>query len=265
VDPSDCTDPGTIYPEDPSLSYNYNSGVPTPTTLGSPFGYMLGGIRILNPQKGICTLGFPVMYQGRKSFVTVSHCTPAVEGFDGSRFLQPNESRNPEVAREVADPYIRVWGKRLADAAIAEMVNGFDAYVGSVARPANRMNRMNISSGDTTLAPGQYPRIVIIGEGSPVKDAVFDKVGATTGWTSGAARRVCVPYLNYECATWVAAGTWDGDSGAPVLRYYPNSNQALLVGMVITKEAGGFWMNPISQIRKHFNATGSRASILRTY
>ncbi len=108
--------------------------------------------------------------------------------------------------------------------------------------------------------------IQIIGEGTMVKDAIYDKVGATTGWTYGAARgtRTCVKYGNFECVTWVAAGAWDGDSGAPVLRFYSN-NTALLVGMAFAKADGGFWMNPMSQIRKHFDATGSNASQLRTY
>jgi hypothetical protein len=263
LDPDSCTDPGTIYPEDPTFSY-----APAPAkTLGSAFDRMFGGIRIQNPNAGRrCTLGFPMYYDGRLGFVTNSHCTKTTEHVDiNSTFYQPHwHSRTPEVAREWKDPYKRSSGYRVADAAIAEMVNGFGAYLGYVARPATRAYSTHQSVGDTTIAGGSSPWIRIRGEGSVVKDALFDKIGATTGWTYGYARKTCVKYGSFECVSWVAASTWEGDSGAPVLRHYPD-NTALLVGMVYAKESGGFWMNPISQIRKHFDASGSSAGRLRTY
>jgi len=263
IDPDSCTDPGGIYPEDPSFSY-----APAPArTLGSPFERMFGGIRIQNPAAGgRCTLGFPVFYDGRLSFVTNSHCTPSPEYPDiNSKFYQPHwDIRTPEVAKEWKDPYKRSGGLRIADAAIAEMTNGFGAYVGYVARPATRGFSMHATTGDTTLAAGSSPWIKIRGEGTVAKDAIYDKVGATTGWTYGYARRVCIKYGSYECVSWVSASAWGGDSGAPVLRYYADGT-ALLIGIVYAKESGGFWMNPMSQIRRHFDASGSSAARLRTY
>lgn len=262
VDPSSCPDPGTIYPEDPSYSFSPASA----TTLESPFERMFGGIRIMNPARwGSCTLGFPVLYQGQLAFITNSHCTPTTEYVDiNSYFYQPDWNRTPAVAKEWIDPYKRSYGYRMADATIAQMINGYNAYVGYVARLSTRVYSTYATSGNITLVSGSSPWIKIIGEGVPVKDAIFDKVGATTGWTYGFARQVCVKYGGFECVSWVAASTYEGDSGSPVLRYYSN-NTALLVGMVYAKENGGFWFNPISQIRKHFGATGSDASLLRTY
>ncbi len=263
IDPDSCTDPGTIYPEDPSFSY-----APVPVkTLGSTFDRMFGGIRIQNPAAaGRCTLGFPVYYDGRLAFVTNSHCTPSPENPDiNSNFYQPHWNvRTPAVAKEWKDPYKRSYGYRLADAAIAEMTNNFGAYVGYVARPAIASLSTYATTGDTTLAGGSSPWIRIKGEGTVAKDALFDKIGATTGWTYGFARRVCIKYGSMECVSWVAASAWGGDSGSPVLRYY-GDNTALLVGMVYGKENGGFWMNPMSQIRKHFDASGSSAGRMRTY
>jgi hypothetical protein len=263
ADPGAC-DPGpdfTVQPPD----YTYLAA--PPQTLGSPFATLMGGIRIRKDNGGACTLGFVVTYQGRRAFVTNSHCTRTSEYLDHPRteFFQPDWSRSA-VGREWIDDFKRSMGYRMADASIAELVNGYQGNQAYIARPATRSNRMNIQRGDTTLAPGSSPWIRVTGEGTIVKDAIYDKVGATTGWTYGAARgsRTCVKWGGFECATWIAAGAWDGDSGAPVLRYYTN-NTALLVGMAFARADGGFWMNPMSQIRKHFSATGASAGILRTY
>jgi hypothetical protein len=269
LDPDACTDPGTVYPEDPSYSYEYETSTSTspPTTLGSPFPRMFGGIRIHNGAAiQVCTLGFPVYYDNRLAFVTNSHCTPTQEYPDAnSYFRQPNWYVRPlAVAQEWKDPWKRSRGYRIADAAIAEMTNGFSAYVGYVARPRSAAYGTGAITGDTTLASGSSPWIQIRGEGAMVQYSYYDKIGATTGWTWGAARRVCIPYGGMECVSWVAASAWEGDSGAPVLRTYTD-NTALLVGMVYAKGSGGFWMNPITQIRRHFDASGSAAGRLRTY
>jgi hypothetical protein len=262
-DPGAC-DPGPDYTLQPP-DYTYLAA--PPRTLGSPFAPLMGGIRIRNDAGGGCTLGFVVTYQGRRAFVTNSHCTRTTEYLDQPRteFFQPDWSRSA-AGREWVDDFKRSMGCRMADAAVAELINGYQGSQAYVARPATRSNRMNIQSGDTPLASGASPWIRITGEGAIVKDAIYDKIGASTGWTYGAARgsRTCVRFGNFECATWVAAGAWEGDSGAPVLRYYTN-NTALLVGMAFGKGDGGFWMNPMSQIRKHFAATGSSAGNLRTY
>jgi hypothetical protein len=263
ADPGAC-DPGPDYTVQPP-EYTYLAA--PPRTLGSPFATLMGGIRIRNDAGGACTLGFVATYQGRKAFVTNSHCTRTTEYLDQPRtdFFQPDWARSA-VGREWIDDFKRSMGYRMADASIAELINGYRGDQAYIARPATRSYRMNIQRGDTTLASGASPWIRVTGEGTMVKDAIYDKIGATTGWTYGAARgsRTCVRFGNFECATWVAAGAWEGDSGAPVLRYYTN-NTALLVGIAFGKADGGFWMNPMSQIRKHFAATGSSAGILRTY
>ncbi|MDP9352849.1 MAG: S1 family peptidase [Chloroflexota bacterium] len=266
LDPGACTDPGSLNPEDPSFSFSYDASAPA-KTLGSPFERMFGGIRIHNAAAGgVCTLGFPVWYDGQYAFVTNSHCTPTEEYPDiNSYFRQPNWNVRPlAVAQEWKDPYKRSSGFRIADASVALMINNFNVYLGYVARPATRAFGRYAIVGDTTLASGSSPWIRIIGEGAVVKDQLFDKIGATTGWSYGYARYACVKRGNFECVSWVAASAWDGDSGAPVLRYYTN-NTALLVGMVYAKESGGFWMNPISQIRRHLDASGSSAHRMYTY
>ena len=263
IDPSNCTDPGTIYPADPSYSYT-----PAPQqTLGSRFPKLFGGIRIRNYRAvggtgGACTLGFPALYQNRLVFITNSHCTETDEYTDYSgNFYQPSDIYFP-VGRESFDPWKRSSGRRMADAVIVDVM-GVDAYVGYIARPTGRYYGAT-ARGDTVVS-SQYPWIKLRGEGAPVKDQVFDKIGAKTGWTYGYARKVCYSTTYWECLTFVEAGGDHGDSGAPVLRYYAD-NTALLVGMLFGGDSGqGFWMNPMSQIRKHFGAMGPAAGNLRVY
>lgn len=162
MDPGAC-DPGPDYTVEPP---DYTLLAAPPKTLGSPFAPQMGGVRIRSDVGGSCTLGFVVTYQGRKAFVTNSHCTRKAEYLDQPRteFFQPDWSRSA-VGREWIDDYKRAMGYRMADASIAELINGYQGSQAYVARPATRSYRMHVQTGDTTLASGSSPWIRITGEG----------------------------------------------------------------------------------------------------
>jgi hypothetical protein len=258
--PAEPTDPSYgITPGDPSYSIVRPGNTGT-YSLGSKFPGLGGAMRIRNYGKpSACTLGFAAIYKGVAAIATNSHCTPTEEYNDNSPFYQPSWSY-AEVAREYVDLYRRTWSRRIADLALARAASGTNVYLGYVAHPRGRY----AVKGDTLVSTTE-PWFRIIGEGAPRYNYVFEKVGAATGWTAGYAKKVCYDTSIYSCATWVQAGTDHGDSGAPVLRWYGANQGVLLVGMVYAKADGGFWMNPMSQIRTYLNATGAQAGDLRTY
>jgi hypothetical protein len=256
VDPSTCEDPGTIYPEDPSYSYES----PPSQTLGSKFQRLMGGIRIRNYARGgVCTLGFVTLYKGTASFATNSHCTPSRGYPDNSLFYQPTWDYF-QVGQEWVDNGTMVFGRYNTDLSIARMQN-ISGYLGYIARTRNDAYGA-YARADTIVNPSA-PMMQIIAEVQPRKDYYFEKIGATTGWTYGIARRVCYDTSTMKCVSWVEAGADEGDSGAPAFRWYGSTIG--LAGLVYAKTNGGFWMTPMSQIRKDLGATGTLSSDLRTY
>jgi hypothetical protein len=258
--PVDPTDPSyVVSPGDPSYAI-IRPGYTGAYSLGSRFPGLGGAMRIRNYANGsACTLGFAALYKGVAAIATNSHCTPTQEYNDNSAFFQPSWSY-AEVAREYVDSYRRTWSRRIADLALGRAASGTNLYLGYVAHPRGRYG----VKGDTLVSTSE-PWFRIIGEGAPRYNYVFEKVGATTGWTAGYAKKVCYDTTTYSCTTWVQAGADHGDSGSPVLRWYGANQGVLLVGMVFAKGDGGFWMNPMSQIRTYLNATGTQAGDLRTY
>lgn len=256
VDPSSCTDPGTIYPEDPSFSY-----APAPSqTLGSKFTRLFGAVRIRNYAKGGgCTLGFVATYDGIPAFATNSHCSSSRGYLDNSNYYQPTWN-HPQVGQEMVDNGKMSWGKYISDVSLARIQN-VSGYLGYIARTVNP--RSGTYARADTAINSSNPYMRIISEVAPRKDYEFHKVGATTGWTYGLARKVCYDTSSMRCVSWVAAGADDGDSGAPVFRYY--GADIGLAGLVYAKADGGFWMTPMSQIRIELNASGTSARRLRTY
>jgi hypothetical protein len=261
TDPSLCTEPGTISPEAPEYSYYV---APPNQTLASKFSRLFGGVRIRNYGKdaGGCTLGFVATYRGTPVFATNSHCTPSRAYRDySSYFYQPSWNNGwGSVGEEIVDNGKMAWGRYVSDVALARIVN-ISGYLGYMARTRNPRSG-TYARADTTV-DSSNPYLKIISEVAPRKDYEFHKIGATTGWTFGYARKVCYDTSLMRCVSWVAAGADEGDSGSPVFRYY--GSQVGLAGLVYAKADGGFWMTPMSQIRIELNATGTAAGDLRTY
>jgi len=176
-----------------------------------------------------------------KSFITASHCTTKQGGVENTPYYQPLQSVNGTViAREVADPvYTKGAGCpggkmcRYSDASRAAYVNGADQALGVIAK-TNAANNgsleitgtFTITSDDCTTTLG----------GCLTVGTTVNKVGRTTGWTSGAITNTCTntgvqgTRIVQLCQTFVSAGVGGGDSGSDVF-----------VGTSGVKLAGVLW------------------------
>ena len=159
-----------------------------------------------------CSMGFNVAGGG---YVTASHCTRVQGREEGTTHHQP---AGPGVlGTEVSDPPMFMGGAcpegrrcRYSDAA------RFRYAPGQAAEPliARTAGVDSLAVDGTMWVAGELPY--------PVSGEVLDKVGAETGWTSGAVGATCV-HVNVDgtditllCQDVVDARAEGGDSGAPV-------------------------------------------------
>lgn len=98
------------------------------------------------------------------------------------------------------------------------------------------------NSGSITVNSSN-PRMTVTGEYSfPTGGEMFDKMGATTGWTWGNVAKTCVDHNRYGgwkaiCQDWVKDMHADfGDAGAPVFRWYGST--VMLAGILWGKAYG---------------------------
>lgn len=183
-----------------------------------------GGLQLMrNGSAGHCTLGFVAALSGSLSyFTTASHCTQTRYGADGSVQNQPTVSPLFSVGYEYLDPSLHLcWWNfpcRYSDVALIRkyLTTGLDqghiartTYVGSGgpgsliidnARPYFEVLWKWNQSGDAPV-------------GTPV-----NKVGRSTGWTSGVVTRTCINFGNDHLGCQWVTNTWSagGDSGSPI-------------------------------------------------
>jgi hypothetical protein len=273
VDPESCSsDPGTVYPEEPSYSVMFGDMSGGAKTLEHPFPELLGGIRMQNPNvSGGCTLGFVAQWNGRGAWVTNSHCAVNRGYADRSSYFSQPYSGYGVIGQELFDPANKLFGGLyISDVTVVELYNRI-GRLGHVARPV--ANREGIGGSADITVNSADPWMRIKQEvASAATGTYYNKVGATTGWTYGrtGSGRVCVNSSTVTCATWVPAGAARGDSGSPVFQYYGTTAAGTpagigLAGLVFAAEEGGFWFTPMAQIRRDLGATGSNATKLRTY
>ena len=182
-----------------------------------------------------CTMGFNAIHNGKRGFVTNSHCTRGRGRSEGTDFHQPTDPLNPfadqqKVGDESFDPEFWAGGTcpegqvcRTSDSAFIEYDES--AFYGSrIARTSLWTKSLDIDDGN--------PSFRIVDEVFfPLKGTRLDKVGRTTGWTNGTVNRTCfttrvggTPNVTMVCQYDVMqpAGMDEisdgGDSGSPVFR-----------------------------------------------
>jgi hypothetical protein len=197
---------------------------------------------------GVCTAGFNARIPsspGNTFFVTASHCSEVQGGAEGTPYFQPlpvsgNATAN-RVAVEFRDPrYGNPGGLcytgfrcRLSDALLARYSSPSLADAGKIARTTFELQRI----GSLIIDP-QHPRWTVIDElPFPFEGDIADKVGRTSGWTSGPVVATCVDVQEAEtdiveiCQDIVEAGVRPGDSGSSVFeRVSSTSSDVLLTG-----------------------------------
>ncbi|HSJ62642.1 MAG TPA: hypothetical protein VK922_01930 [Gemmatimonadaceae bacterium] len=231
-------------------------------TLRDVFRPTQGGIQIHFSQY-VCTLGFNVTHSAGRSFITNSHCTARQGGTEGTVYYQPASNVDGTViATEAADPEyfkggICPRGKkcRYSDAARALYSSNTASTRGAIAKTTGANNGSLTVSGNFTVT-GQDN-----GTTNFPKGTVVNKVGRTTGWSSGQVTNSCVhtsvqgSQVVQLCQTFVSARVGGGDSGSPVFRITSGDN-VTLVGILWGGSSSGnsFVFSPLKQIQDELGA-----------
>jgi hypothetical protein len=226
----------------------------------------VGGLQI-NFAGYACTLGFNVDHAGGRSFITNSHCT-ANQGTTGTTaYFQPLQSTHPEaIAIEADDPaYTSIAGCssgkqcRLSDAARALYQESAASTRGVIARTTGANNGSLSVSGAFTVATQEN------GSSTFAAGTVVNKVGRTTGWTSGSVVSSCATVnvsnssIQLLCQTLVQNSgvriVQGGDSGSPVFRVTSGDN-VQLVGILWGGNSTGdmFAFSPLKNIQQELGA-----------
>jgi hypothetical protein len=209
----------------------------------------------------LCSVGFNATAGGQKSFVTASHCTTTQGGVENTPYWQPLQTTAPtQIATEVADPaYVKglpgcPGGRkcRFSDASRAAYLDGANQALGLIAQTSGANNgsltitgSFTISSDDCNTTGGCLPVGTIV-----------NKVGRTTGWTSGAITNTCVntgvsgTRIVQLCQTFVSAGVGGGDSGSDV--FQTTGSSVKLAGVLWGGNSGGtqFVFSPFGNVTR---------------
>ena len=236
-------------------------------TLRDAFRPTQAGIQIHFGQY-VCTLGFNVTHSAGRSFITNSHCTNRQGGTEGTTYYQPLSSVNGTViATEAADPKYFKGGDcprgktcRYSDASRALYSSSTSSSRGIIAKTTGANNGSLTTSGSFTItAQDNSTTNFALG-------TVVNKVGRTTGWTSGQVTNTCVhtnvsgSRITQLCQTFVSAGVGGGDSGSPVFRI-TSGDQVTLVGILWGGSSSGtsFVFSPLQQIQRELgNVTATQ-------
>ena len=201
----------------------------------------VGGLRIAGffEQAGvtytvICSYGLNVRDFAdtvHRYMVVASHCVqhaPPVGGYIHANVYQPDTTalRANLIGGVVTNPPFVAGGScpsggfcRASDAALVRVADGVATSIGSVARPVDSAFLPQIY-GPTTIDPNQ-PTFSLSGYTEALVGDTVDKVGSSTGWTTGVVTALCAD-VNIDgyirtCSGVVSAGVGRGDSGAPVM------------------------------------------------
>lgn len=212
----------------------------------------------------VCSIGFNADKDGVASFVTASHCTATQGGTEGTKYYQPTSSTPGSfIATEADDPqYVKGGpgcpkGKkcRWSDASRAAYTAGVTRNRGEIAKTTGENNgSLTIGGAFTVTSQDNTTDHFTIG-------TTLNKVGRTTGWTSGKVDRTCIDtgvagstvYL--FCQTTVRAGVDGGDSGSGVFEITSGDN-VKVVGILWggASDNSYFVFSPLSQVQRELGA-----------
>jgi len=214
----------------------------------------------------LCSVGFNATSGGTKSFITASHCTTKQGGVENTPYYQPLQSVNGTViAREVADPvYTRGAGCpggrmcRYSDASRAAYVNGANQALGLIARTSGANNHSLEIVGSFTITADDCTTTL---GGCLAVGTTINKVGRTTGWTSGTLTNKCVntgvqgTRIVQLCQNFVSAGVGAGDSGSDVFQVVSSTN-VRLAGVLWGGSSSGtqFVYSPFANVVRELGA-----------
>lgn len=240
------------------------------TTLRTAHRPTVGGIQI-HWSNYLCTLGFNVDHSGGRSFITNSHCTEQQGTTGTTAYYQPTSSAEPSaIAIEAHDPAYgslpgcsRSKKCRYSDAARALYQDGTGSTRGSIAKTTGQNNGSLDVSGSFTVTAQENSATQFSG--------TLQKVGRTTGWTSGNVTNTCVTVnvsgsnIQLLCQTIVQNSgvkiVGGGDSGSPVFQRGSNDD-VTLVGILWGGNSAGdlFVFSPLKNIQDELGGLTATAS-----
>ena len=215
----------------------------------------MGGLQI-HFSNFLCTLGFSVDHSGGRSFITNSHCTDQQGTTGSTTYYQPLSSvdSNP-IGIEAHDPGYFKGGQcsrgkqcRYSDAARVLYQSGVES-LGEIAKTSSANNESLEVTGTFDITGQNNTSTTFTG--------TVNKVGRTTGWTSGSVTNSCVNVnvsgsnIQLLCQTLVeGSGTivGGGDSGSPV---FTGTGNVTLVGILWGGSSSGdlFVFSPLKNIQ----------------
>ncbi len=200
----------------------------------APAGVQITWIKL--PYAYFCTLGFDAYLGSTFGFVTNSHCTADRDQVTGTRYSQ-GDYHTAAIATEFSDPPSTdappcPTGRkcRYSDASFAKWDAAASGSLHAVAKPTGK----GTDAGSLVVRPGTL-RFTITKTAPPaLVGQTVNKVGRTTGWTSGKVVATCVDAnvggttYSVFCQNLVQAGVGGGDSGSPVFSYSTGTAITLL-------------------------------------
>lgn len=212
----------------------------------------------------LCSLGFNAERDGVNGYVTAAHCSDKQGEADGTEYYQPlNQVADEFIGTEVADPaFFRTANGcprgrrcRYSDSNFSEGDGAVSFTLGGIARTTGPNN-------GSLVIDGQFS---INGGGPATVGQTANKVGRTTGWTSGAVRRTCVDTgvsgsnIVLLCQDFVESNrqiVGAGDSGSPVFRISGGGGGVTLLGNLWGGNSSGtlFVYSPIANIEHELGA-----------
>ena len=207
----------------------------------------------------LCSVGFNATSGGVKSFITASHCTSKQGGVESTPYYQPLQSVDPTViAVEVADPVYKKGAGcpggrvcRVSDASRAAYNNGANQALGIIAATSGANNGSITITGSFTIGSDDCTGTL---GGCLAVGTTVNKVGRTTGWTSGPITNTCVntsvqgSRIVQLCQTFVSAGVGGGDSGSDV--FQGTGSNVKLAGILWGGSSSGsqFVFSPLANV-----------------
>ncbi len=213
-----------------------------------------------------CTIGFNADWNGQRVWLTNSHCTENERAVTSStQYNQPSWVTDAFIGTEAHDPKGdlcgTLWSKRCrrSDAAILYHSGGAANSLGRIARPIGPPSFGFYGWPSSLEIDPNASSFRIINDDEEVSHNWFvEKVGRTTGWTSGQVIYTCV-HIPHQKSDWrflcqhganYASG--QGDSGSPVFsRVSTQSEEVRLFGIHwgSNNELEVKWFSPMSGVK----------------
>ena len=213
---------------------------------------IFGGLYIENDQLTAgCTLGFNAIYQGDTVFATNGHCSEFWgRSGDATGFYQDTTSQTWELigAEGYEEPFFDSTSNPACPGHNCKYNDLELSVYNSATRPNQNLGflylpttRTQFGNNNTVNTAGTWNATITNKELYPLVGDTVNKIGSTTGWTSGPVTATCENVQEFTaagdtvyvlCQHEAAMGVYHGDSGSGVFKYYSAGDTATMDGQV---------------------------------